>query len=46
VPFLGRCFTPGVVLIAVSPIENGERYEPITERMTAVDTANQPAAES
>jgi hypothetical protein len=37
---------PGAVLTAVSPIANGARYEPITARITPVDTANQPAAES
>ena len=42
--FFGRL--PGAVLTDVSPIENGERNEPITARMTAVETANQPAAES
>ena len=42
--FLG--LRPGAVLNAVSPIEKGERNDAITARTTAVETANQPAAES
>jgi hypothetical protein len=37
---------PGWVLSAVSPIENGDRNDAITDRTIAVETANQPAAES
>ena len=42
--FFGRW--PGCVLTAVSPSENGDRNDAITERTIAVETANQPAAES
>ena len=42
--FLGR--RPGAVLTDVSPIENGERNDAITASTIAVETANQPAAES
>ena len=42
--FLGR--VPGAVLTDVSPIENGDRNDAITESTIAVETANQPAAES
>ena len=41
---LRRRPTPGAELTDVSPIENGDRNEAITERMIAVETANQPAA--
>jgi hypothetical protein len=36
----------GAVLTAVSPIEKGDRKDASTESTTAVETANQPAAES
>jgi hypothetical protein len=41
-----RGLRPGVVLTDVSPIENGDLNDAITESTTAVETQNQPAAES
>ena len=46
VAFGFRVRFPGAVLTDVSPSVNGARKEPITDSVIAVDTANQPAAES